>query len=42
MFFVDCEAHREEPAMVKAIGEATAHCVSLKVLGSYPAAQRIL
>src|SRR5690606_35210884 len=42
MFFIDCEAHREDASMRKAIREASAHCVSLKVLGSYPRAERIL
>ncbi len=41
-FFVDCEAHRDDEAMQAAVVEAGTHCVSLKVLGSYPRAQRIL
>ena len=41
-FFIDCDAHQDEAHMRQAIDDATAHCVSLKVLGSYPKAQRIL
>jgi chorismate mutase/prephenate dehydratase len=41
-FFIDCEGHRDDPAMLAAIQEAALHCVSLKVLGSYPRAERIL
>jgi len=41
-FFIDCDRHRRDPAMTKAIEGAGSHCVSLKVLGSYPRAERIL
>jgi chorismate mutase / prephenate dehydratase len=41
-FFIDCDRHRTDPAMTAAIDEARRHCVSLKVLGSYPTAQRVL
>ena len=41
-FFIDCDGHRTEQRMVDAIEEATKHCLSLKVLGSYPRAQRVL
>ncbi len=41
-FFIDCAAHRSDPAMAAAIEAARSHCVSLKVLGSYPRAKRIL
>ncbi|MHC4948723.1 MAG: prephenate dehydratase [Planctomycetota bacterium] len=41
-FFVDADAHRDDPAMVAAVEAARAHCVSLTVLGSYPRAQSIL
>ena len=41
-FFIDCDAHRGDENMAAAIEEAHSHCVSLKVLGSYPRAQRIL
>jgi chorismate mutase/prephenate dehydratase len=41
-FFVDCEAHVSEARVQKAIEDTRSHCLSLKVLGSYPRAQRIL
>ena len=41
-FFIDGDRHRDDPAMAKAIEEARGHCLSLKVLGSYPRAARIL
>jgi chorismate mutase/prephenate dehydratase len=41
-FFIDGEAHWQDQSMAQAIEEARAHCLSLKVLGSYPRAQRIL
>ncbi|MHC4108285.1 MAG: prephenate dehydratase [Planctomycetota bacterium] len=41
-FFIDCEAHRHDATMAAAIKDARRHCVSLKVLGSYPRARRIL
>lgn len=41
-FFVDFEGHLEEPRVAKAIEEASHHCRELTVLGSYPAALRIL
>lgn len=41
-FFIDGDAHRRDARMSAAIKEAGAHCRSLKVLGSYPRAQRIL
>ena len=41
-FFIDCRGHRTDPTMIKALEDAHAHCVSLKVLGSYPRATRIL
>jgi chorismate mutase/prephenate dehydratase len=41
-FFIDCEAHRDEENMRAAIEEAKAHCLSLRVLGSYPRATRVL
>jgi chorismate mutase/prephenate dehydratase len=41
-FFIDAEAHQRDERMAGAIEEARAHCLSLKVLGSYPRAQRIL
>jgi len=41
-FFIDCEGHEEEPRVRAAIDEARRHCLSLKVLGSYPRAVRVL
>lgn len=41
-FFIDCDGHRDDPVMIAAMKEAAAHCVSLKALGSYPRAKRIL
>ncbi len=41
-FFIDCRGHRRDPAMIAALEEARRHCVSLRVLGSYPAARRVL
>jgi chorismate mutase/prephenate dehydratase len=41
-FFIDCDRHQRDAAMAAAIEEAQSHCLSLKVLGSYPRAQRIL
>ena len=41
-FFIDCDAHQQASAMDEAIDQARSHCVSLKLLGSYPRAQRIL
>jgi chorismate mutase/prephenate dehydratase len=41
-FFLDALGHREDPAMVRAIGRASAHCQELHVLGSYPRSKRIL
>ena len=41
-FFIDCQGHRRDAAMTAALEEARRHCVSLRVLGSYPAARRVL
>jgi len=41
-FFIDCDAHRADARMGEAVEGARRHCVSLKVLGSYPRAERIL
>ena len=41
-FFIDCEAHKTDARMAAAIQEARDHCVSLRVLGSYPKATRVL
>jgi chorismate mutase/prephenate dehydratase len=41
-FFIDCDAHQDDPHMCEAIRQAREHCLSLRVLGSYPRAQRVL
>ncbi|MGI9013614.1 MAG: prephenate dehydratase [Phycisphaerales bacterium] len=41
-FFIDCDAHQSEPPVARAIDDARAHCLSMKVLGSYPRAKRNL
>jgi chorismate mutase/prephenate dehydratase len=41
-FFIDCDAHETAPAMAAALDNARSHCVELKVLGSYPRAERVL
>ena len=41
-FFIDADAHRDEPSMAQAIEKATSLCMTLRVLGSYPRASGIL
>jgi chorismate mutase/prephenate dehydratase len=41
-FFIDCIGHRRDERMAQALADARGHCVSLKVLGSYPRARQIL
>jgi len=41
-FFIDCDAHQSDENMAAAINDARSHCVALKVLGSYPRAERTL
>jgi len=41
-FFIDADAHRDDPAMAAAIEHATQLCMLLRVLGSYPRASGIL
>jgi chorismate mutase/prephenate dehydratase len=41
-FFIDADAHRDDPVMGEAIKEASEHCVQLRVLGSYPRAEGVL
>jgi chorismate mutase/prephenate dehydratase len=41
-FFIDCDRHQSDPVMAQAISETAHHCLSLKVLGSYPRSTRIL
>ena len=38
LFFVVCDAHRQDPKMIAALAEVDARASFLKVLGSYPAA----
>jgi chorismate mutase/prephenate dehydratase len=38
VFFIDCMAHKDDPPVARAIEAARAHCLSLRVLGSYPQA----
>lgn len=35
-FFVDCEGHKDDRPVARAIGELQKHCNFVKVLGSYP------
>ena len=42
VFFLECEGHISEPAMAKAVREAGQRSRLLKVLGSFPAARRVL
>ena len=41
-FFLDAIGHVEDAAVQRAIEGAGTHCVSMKILGSYPRASRIL
>lgn len=41
-FFIDCDLHESTPPMQKALADARAHCVELRVLGSYPRAERVI
>ncbi len=41
-FFIDCEGHRDDEPVARAIAEASSHCMELHVLGSYPMAERVL
>lgn len=41
-FFIDAEGHREDEKMKKTIAEATPHCATIHILGSYPQAARVL
>lgn len=42
LFFIDVESHRDDEDLRRAIEEASTHCLSLTVLGSYPRAERII
>jgi chorismate mutase/prephenate dehydratase len=39
-FFIDLQGHQTEPAVAKALDQLRKNASFLKVLGSYPAAQR--
>ena len=41
-FFVDADAHLDEPKLQTALTDARTHCLALKALGSYPRATRVL
>jgi chorismate mutase/prephenate dehydratase len=41
-FFIDAQAHADDPSMKKAIEEAKQHCLQLTVLGTYPRAVEVL
>lgn len=41
-FFIDAQAHRDDPGMKMAIKQAETHCRELIVLGSFPRSTRIL
>jgi chorismate mutase/prephenate dehydratase len=41
-FFIDAQAHADDPDMKRAIAEAKLHCLQLTVLGSYPRAAEVL
>jgi len=41
-FFIDADAHRDDDALNTALQSAEAHCVLLRVLGSYPRAESVL
>jgi chorismate mutase/prephenate dehydratase len=41
-FFIDAQAHADDPAMKKAIEQSKQHCLQLTVLGSYPRAVEVL
>ena len=41
-FFIDAQGHADEPAMQKAIQQASKHCLQLTMLGSYPRATEVL
>ncbi|MCH2162604.1 MAG: prephenate dehydratase [Phycisphaerales bacterium] len=41
-FFIDTEGHRDDDAMRRTIEAATPHCASIRILGSYPQAARVL
>jgi chorismate mutase/prephenate dehydratase len=38
LFYIDFEGHQSEPKVSKVLEQLTAHCVEIKMLGSYPRA----
>ena len=38
-FFVDCEGHKEDPPIARALEEVERHCHFFRILGSYPRAR---
>jgi len=42
VFFIDIQGSKNEPRVAGAIEDAQCHCVSLRILGSYPAANPLL
>lgn len=41
-FFLDCQGHADDPNLAKALKAAAEHCLTLKVLGSFPRARSVL
>ncbi len=41
-FFIDCEGHRADEHVTKALEEARRHCLHLTVIGSFPKATQVL
>ena len=41
-FFIDCEGHRQDEQLTKALDVAREHCLHLVVLGSFPRATSVL
>ncbi|MEE2908219.1 MAG: prephenate dehydratase [Planctomycetota bacterium] len=41
-FFIDADAHQEDPVMVEALEKARKLCTAFTVLGSYPRAEQVL
>ena len=42
VFLVECEGHRTSPQISGAVADASAHCICLHVIGSFPRARRVL
>ena len=41
-FFIDADAHQDDPVMAEALDSARGLCTSFRVLGSFPRAQQVL